>query len=227
MRRKNWVAGERRTRGLAHLLGQPSCRGREPGAPAAKPWKTLICHPSCQGAGDWQLRVKPSWAREGALRLVYHLSAPRSALAIPPRISPGRQDGLWRHSCCEAFISLFEEASYLEFNFSPSGAWALYAFADERVPLPMPQVEGLKKLPVVCCERRRHAWRLRAHIPQDLLPKPQPGQILLLGLAAVVEDQQGRLTYWALEHPCPLPDFHHPGGRVLPWSRPVNKDCQA
>ncbi|MGB8146051.1 MAG: DOMON-like domain-containing protein, partial [Chromatiaceae bacterium] len=153
-------------------------------------------------------------------KLDYRLRAPRRALAMPPQTNPGRQDGLWRHSCCEAFIALPGETAYREFNFSPSGAWALYDFTDERVPLPLPEVEGQGGAPGVQCERRRHAWRLGARIPADLLPKRSSGAALLLGLAVVVEDRWGDLTYWALAHPCPKPDFHHPGGRVLTWSGP-------
>ncbi len=30
-----------------------------------------------------------------------------------------------------------------------------------------------------------------------------------VGLAAVIEDRRGRLSYWALAHPPGEPDFHH------------------
>jgi hypothetical protein len=35
-----------------------------------------------------------------------------------------------------------------------------------------------------------------------------------VGLTAVVESTDGRLTYWALAHPSPAPDFHHADGFV-------------
>lgn len=208
----------RRTRGLTKFQGSPSCQGREGDAPGSMPWQTLVCHPAFPAPGGWRLRVRLAWAGDGALKLDYRLRAPRRALSMPTRTNPGRQDGLWRHSCCEAFIGLPGKTSYREFNFSPSGAWALYDFADERVPLPLPPLEGRGDAPGVQCDHRRHTWRLRARIPPDLLPQRQPGGALLLGLAAVVEAQQGGLTYWALVHPRPQPDFHHPGGRVLTWS---------
>jgi hypothetical protein len=47
------------------------------------------------------------------------------------------------------------------------------------------------------------------------LPMPQPGSPLRAGAAAVVEEKDGRLTYWALTHPSALPDFHHRLGFVL------------
>jgi hypothetical protein len=33
---------------------------------------------------------------------------------------------------------------------------------------------------------------------------------LRLAIAAVVEDAQGQLAYWALRHAAERPDFHHP-----------------
>ena len=33
-----------------------------------------------------------------------------------------------------------------------------------------------------------------------------------LGLTAVIEAQDGHLSYWALHHPAAQPDFHHRGG---------------
>jgi len=223
MKRKIWVLRVSRTRGPANFRGRPSGQGHDEGVPGVLPWKTLVCHPSCQGSGNWRLQVKPSWCGDGALQLDYHLRVPRRALAMPPQTNPGRQDDLWRHSCCEAFIGLPGEAAYLEFNFSPSGAWALYGFANERVPLPLPRLTGLTKPPEVHCDRRRHAWRLRARIPPDLLPSRKRDQILLLGLAVVAEDRQGGLSYWALHHPRPQPNFHHPGGRILTWSGPLHQ----
>ncbi len=223
MKRKSWVAAVRPTRGLAKFWGRPSCQGEDDGVPGTVPWQTLVCHPAFPGPGNWRLQVRLAWVGDGALQLDYHLRAPRRALVMPPQTNPGRQDGLWQHSCCEAFIGLPGEKGYHEFNFSPSGAWALYVFADERVPLSLPILERQGATPGVQCERRRHAWRLRARIPADLLPNRQHGQVLLLGLAAVVEDPQGGLSYWALVHPRPQPDFHHPGGRVLTWSGTPHK----
>jgi hypothetical protein len=41
------------------------------------------------------------------------------------------------------------------------------------------------------------------------LPGFQPDVYLSLGLAAVIEDLNGALSYWALKHPPGKPDFHH------------------
>jgi len=39
--------------------------------------------------------------------------------------------------------------------------------------------------------------------------------VLRLALAAVIEESDGRLAYWALWHPPGNPDFHHPEGFTL------------
>ena len=38
---------------------------------------------------------------------------------------------------------------------------------------------------------------------------------LSLGLSAVIEDDSGTLSYWALRHPSARPDFHHPDSFAL------------
>jgi hypothetical protein len=36
-----------------------------------------------------------------------------------------------------------------------------------------------------------------------------PAGSLLIGLAAVIEEESGTKSYWALAHPAGAPDFHH------------------
>ena len=38
---------------------------------------------------------------------------------------------------------------------------------------------------------------------------------LALALAAVIEEEGGRLSYWALRHAAGKPDFHHPEAFAL------------
>jgi hypothetical protein len=38
---------------------------------------------------------------------------------------------------------------------------------------------------------------------------------LAIGLSAVIEEQDGRLSYWALRHPPGKPDFHYPEAFAL------------
>jgi hypothetical protein len=43
---------------------------------------------------------------------------------------------------------------------------------------------------------------------------------LRLALSVVVEETDGRLSYWAITHPAERPDFHHRDGFVLPLEHP-------
>jgi hypothetical protein len=49
----------------------------------------------------------------------------------------------------------------------------------------------------------------------DCLPgSPSCGHVRL-GLSAVIEEERGMLSYWALKHPTGRPDFHHPDAFAL------------
>ena len=91
---------------------------------------------------------------------------------------------------------------YREFNFSPSGEWAVYAFRGYRDGDEL----GIELTPEIVVRRTEDRLELDAEISQDLLPSGRP---LRLGLSVVVEDTDGVLSYWALRHPPGKPDFHH------------------
>ena len=95
-----------------------------------------------------------------------------------------------------------EGPGYREFNFSPSGEWAVYAFRGYRDG---GELES-ELAPGIMVRRTLNRLELDAAICQDVLP---PGRSLRLGLSAVVEDADGVLSYWALRHPPGRPDFHH------------------
>ena len=67
-----------------------------------------------------------------ALRFEYRLRGALGQLAIPRRAAPRRAERLWEHTCFEAFVAPGAGAGYYELNFSPSTAWAAYAFDDYR-----------------------------------------------------------------------------------------------
>jgi hypothetical protein len=116
-------------------------------------------------------------------------------------------DELWRHTCFEAFLRAKDGTAYYELNVSPSTEWALYSFKSCRKG--MAPVAGATP-PEVRMQRTAH--RLQMDVRLDLRSLSRVGS---LALAAVVEDENARLSYWALTHPAPQPDFHHPDGFVL------------
>ena len=143
----------------------------------------------------------------GRLDLDWRLTGPLAAIWLPPPGPGGREDELWRTSCLEAFVADGGTA-YHEFNFSPSTAWAAYAFDDWR--------SGRRDATEIAAPRITAApgpdsWAMRVEL--DLAPLAAP--VWHVGLSAVIEDMEGRLSYWALAHAVGRPDFHARAGFTL------------
>ncbi len=127
---------------------------------------------------------------------------PAHALAVSEPMMAGRADELWRQTCFELFLKPEREAAYFEFNLSPSGKWAAYAFDDYRA--------GMRDLalpvdPHIELERQGEAFVLEADVDLSAIPCGK----LLAGISAVIEEVDGTKSYWALRHPAGAPDFHH------------------
>lgn len=135
-----------------------------------------------------------------SLRVEYSLSGGVSALDIPALAPPARQDNLWQTTCFELFLAL-EGSAYAEFNFSPSTCWAAYLFDAYRSG--MRPAQGIR--PVIAVERSGN--RLDVAVELDLAPLV-PDLNRALGLSAVIEEQDGGKSWWALTHPSEKPDFH-------------------
>lgn len=180
-------------------------------APMPQPF-TLIPHPALPATAldgiAGQIERTPS-----ALMLRFSLMGNLTRIRIPPRRPPGFADNLWRHTCCEAFLRREGHAPYHEFNFAPSGEWATYAFARTRERLPLDPTTTAALDPHVTVCHSEHQLDLDAIIRLDRLALDD-GKVSL-GLAAVVEDISGNLSYWALRHPLDKPDFHHPDAFAL------------
>jgi hypothetical protein len=134
-------------------------------------------------------------------------------LRVPPPAAPAQSDGLWRQTCFEAFVKPAGAAGYLELNFAPSGAWAIYAFDDYRRGM---QPRTPRTPPEIVTRQSAGVLELDARVAfEGLFTESPPADDLRLALAAVLEDAEGRLSYWALAHPSERPDFHHPHSFVL------------
>lgn len=166
----------------------------------------LAHHPETPCSLVHRIDVAAGWVERETLSLAYNLRGDASRLCIPPARPPGRADGLWRHTCFEVFIVAPGWPGYFEFNFSPSGEWAAYAFKSYRDGGPI-EDGGLE--PKVTTRRAVNGLELRATVPLDRLLGKMPPTSLSLGLSAVIEAKDGTLSYWALKHPPGKPDFHH------------------
>ena len=172
----------------------------------------LVQHPNVQCNAVESIDCFLDWKRSGILTVTYALSGAVDQLRIPPFQSPRRADGLWRSTCFEAFVGATNDSEYYEFNFSPSGEWAVYQFRDYRDG---GSVEVDRFEPAISVRQESRTLELCAVMRLDHLPGLQLDVSLSLGLSAVIEDSEERLSYWALKHPPGEPDFHHPDGFVI------------
>lgn len=163
------------------------------------------------------IEVDVRFTAAGELSLAYCLDGSLDQLRIPEPQLPGPADGLWEHTCFEAFIAAGNSLAYREFNLSPSGQWAAYAFSGYRE-----RDEGVTLAPAPRVSVRRSARRLEleAILPPGLLPPAAPGAGYQVGLSAVIEAADGGKAYWALAHPGPRPDFHLRTAFALPLAAP-------
>ncbi len=138
------------------------------------------------------------------LHLQYELTGELSTLNIPAVQAPCAVDGLWKHTCFEAFIAVNGEEGYYELNFSPSSTWAAYAFSGYRSR----SAWTINKAPIIRCAQTKESLLIDVLIAAVDLPLKQIEQSFQLGLTAVIETNEGELSYWALQHSDSAPDFH-------------------
>lgn len=163
----------------------------------------LVLHPQTPAAAVRGVLAAAARSPGGLLALRYRIEGDLGRLRIPAPRAPALGERLWQHSCCEAFVGPAGTAAYREFNLSPSGEWAAYAFQSYRQGEPW-------RAPDPEIEVRSSGGELEL---QARIPAP-PGR-LRLALCAVIEDGAGALSYWALRHPAGKPDFHHPDAFAL------------
>ena len=174
--------------------------------------RQLQPHPASAAGPVRELSVAVSRASKMQLALEYRLVGDLSRVRLPEPRPPVRADGLWRHSCFEAFIGHTPASHYWEYNFSPSGAWAAYHFTAYREGM-APLMKGSP--PVTSSRIGRDVFEFSVLLDLAWLARAPDSTGLRLGISAVIEDRERTLSYWALEHPGEKPDFHHPGGLVV------------
>jgi hypothetical protein len=182
-----------------------------PGARAA-----LICHPATPSTAVRSIELQVHATGQGALTLRYALEGQMNRLLIPARKTPRRADRLWQHTCFELFCTAGAGTAYYELNFSPSSEWAIYGFTGYR--------EGMANLetqqaPHISVRAHATGLELEATVNLEALSELDGSPTLRAGAAAVIEEVDGALSYWALVHPGAKPDFHHAGAFALSIAR--------
>jgi hypothetical protein len=182
---------------------------------------TLLCHPATPAPVVRAIEASALMRADGGLTLAYRVWGDMARLLIPMTGASERTDLLWEHTCFEAFVAGAGDSAYREFNFSPCGQWAAYAFSDYRQ-----RDETLDLIEAPQITSRLFAGRLEieARLAPGGLPAFAGG--LQIGLAAVIEAADdvvdGSHSYWALHHPAHLPDFHQRDAFTLELSGPHN-----
>lgn len=188
---------------------------------AATPLRhVLTAHRNEPVPAAWHIEVVTRWS-PGGLLLEYTMGVPAGRLRLAPRSEvPAAKDLLWKRTCGELFLGVPGDPSYLEFNFSPSGDWAAYAFDGYRAGArnhgwsgPPPEVRILPG---------DGATRLIATVPAAALrPLWRPVSPLTwqAGITVVLETHLGT-SYWSLAHPRAHPEFHDRAGFVGGISAP-------
>jgi hypothetical protein len=156
-------------------------------------------------------RIEVEIARPSAdiLALSYVVTGRIGDIRLPPVSEPLRSDALWRHTCFEAFVRGASGDAYYEFNFSPSTQWAAYRFSGYRSGRTVASEVGA---PAIAAESKPDCYTLLASLALGRLPGLPREAPWRLGLSALIEDRNGRMSYWALAHPPGKPDFHHADG---------------
>jgi hypothetical protein len=171
----------------------------------------LECHPATPRPPVRSLRVSLHREENGTLRLSYELEGHVARLRIPPLAAPRRTDDLWRHTCFEAFLAVEGGAGYRELNFSPSSQWAAYGFSGYREG--MSRVEEAQP-PRIAVRSSEYRLALEVHLAPAGFPELVSSSPLKLALTAVLEADDGTLSYWSAKHPPGKPDFHDAEGFV-------------
>ncbi|GAA0529190.1 hypothetical protein FHS83_002400 [Rhizomicrobium palustre] len=160
--------------------------------------RALRLHPDSRRNAAARIEVGAIRPEPDLLFLRYSLKGNIASIALPAQEPSERRGELWRHSCFEAFIKL--GSGYGELNFSPSTCWAAYSFEGYRAGMQNWEVAK----PEIAIRQTAEEFVLEAGLRLPGITGP-----FVMGLSAVVEDKDGAMSYWALQHPAGKPDFHH------------------
>ena len=155
----------------------------------------LISHPAHSPGAITSVDAHVTLAPNG-LMVSYSVTGDINELVLPARREPRRAENLWQTTCFELFLR-GDGPAYSEYNFSPSGEWAAYAFDSHR--------EGRREISATITTATAgdaETLNLTASLVTDL------DDVASLALTAVIEERSGHKSYWAIAHHAGVPDFH-------------------
>lgn len=162
----------------------------------------LRCHPLSENGFVEGISAQVNRAEGDRLRVKFTLQGLVNQIHFSQIAQPERTDELWKDTCFEMFWGVPDQGGYFEFNFAPSGQWAAYAFTGYR--------QGMKELscvpPRIDCSKGEKIFEMTVNLD---VPEPMRDMAAIVGFSAVIADNDGRTSYWALAHAPGKPDFHH------------------
>jgi hypothetical protein len=174
----------------------------------------LKLHPDCVCEAVTGIEVEVVRTAGGELALRYFAVGAIDRLAVPPAAGPARVDGLWEHTCFEAFVR--SGKGYYELNFSPAGEWAIYRLEGYRSRMSAPPEA---RPPLIATHADKASLELTVTVALGALAGLAGEAPWQFGISAVIEEVGGRKSYWALAHPPGKADFHHPDSFALQLGR--------
>jgi hypothetical protein len=166
----------------------------------------LTCHASTPTDAVEAVAVRVERRANDVLALTFSIDGQLERLRIPAVEPPRMAALLWQHTCFEAFLRADGSPAYHELNLSPSAAWTVHSFRDYRDGGPL---NDATLAPAIAVRRIPNRLELDAAIELNRLSPTYARRPVQLGLSAVIELGDGRLTYWSLHHAPGKPDFHH------------------
>lgn len=149
--------------------------------------------------------------RSNTLVIRYALLDHLAEAVIPAAADvPARRNELWKETCFELFLSVGDSPRYWEFNLSPSGHWNIYRFENYRQG--MQEETAFASLPFAV---QRLPDLVSLALEADSEGIAGKGDTLKVGICTVIIHRDGELSYWALTHPGPKPDFHRRDGFTI------------
>jgi hypothetical protein len=176
---------------------------------------TLTPHPDTPCDAVQRIEVIIERRTLDVFELQYVVFGDTSRVAFPAKQPSGRADELWRTTCFEAFFGdPGIGAGYVEVNASPTTQWATYSFGSYRSGMTPDDsvVTGLEQT----MSETRYVMSLEVCVPN--LDDPSVDDYDRLALSSVIEERDGRKSYWALAHAPGRPDFHSPAGFAIKLS---------
>ncbi|MFT4719377.1 MAG: hypothetical protein ACI9SB_000542 [Candidatus Azotimanducaceae bacterium] len=173
---------------------------------------SLSCEETCEETSEVACEVTCEVTRlAGQLNLHYVLTGDLAQIDWPTdNATPARRMQLWEQTCFEAFLRQPDEHAYIETNASPSGHWQCFTFSNYRTDMLVATTPTLQVLDSAVSQTRAEI-RVQVNLADWLAPT----EMLLMGLAAVVQTKAGDRLYYALQHIDDKPDFHHRDSHTL------------